>query len=105
MNPMTKPGMYARRIGMTQAITGPIAASRSDRHGADTVIAEPTYTTVSDAATTKRTVGRIPNVGVIAAGEPAQLAGDPARMPVTNESSGAGGGASSPVQGEIAGHR
>ena len=50
-------------VGMTQDMTGPIAASRSARHGADTVIAEPTYTTVSDAAMTKRPVGRPPTPG------------------------------------------
>ena len=38
--------MYARKIGITQPITGPIAASSSLRHGSDTQMLNPTQTSV-----------------------------------------------------------
>ena len=63
MNPITRPGTYASRIGISQAITGPIASSRSCRHGSDTTTAKPTQAAVSTAAPANRTVGRSPTVG------------------------------------------
>ena len=36
MKPITTAGMYAMKIGITQAITGPIAASSSPRHTLET---------------------------------------------------------------------
>ena len=46
MNQITRPGMYARKIGITQPITGPSAASSSLRHGSDTQMLNPTQANV-----------------------------------------------------------
>ena len=63
MNQITSPGMYARKIGITQPITGPIAASSSLRHGSDTQMLNPTQNSVKVKATRNRTVGRSPEAG------------------------------------------
>ena len=36
MKPITSAGMYASITGITHDATGPIAASRSERHGCET---------------------------------------------------------------------
>ena len=48
---------------MTQAITGPMASSRSWRQGADTQMLNSTHAAVSEKASKKCTVGRSPNSG------------------------------------------
>ena len=55
--------MYARKIGISHAETGPIASSRSERHGAENEIENASHPTVHTAATVKRRAGRGPNVG------------------------------------------
>ena len=40
MKPITRAGMYASITGITHAATGPIAASRSARHGCETITAK-----------------------------------------------------------------
>ena len=53
MNQITSPGMYARKIGITQPITGPSAASSSLRHGCDTQMLNPTQASVRAIATSE----------------------------------------------------
>ena len=61
--PITTPGMYASRIGITHAMTGPIASSRSERQGAENQTPNPTYAAVRQSAIANRTVGRPPTPG------------------------------------------
>ena len=63
MNQITRPGMYARKIGITQPITGPSAASSSLRHGFDTQMLNATQANVRAIAIANRTVGRSPEAG------------------------------------------
>ena len=61
--PISVPGTYARSTGITQAMTGPIASSRSERHGADAQMPNAVQATVNVTAIVNRSVGRIPNAG------------------------------------------
>ena len=63
MKPITSAGTYASITGITHAAIGPIAASRSERHGCETQTAKPTYASVNVPAAANRTVGRTPNAG------------------------------------------
>ena len=61
--PITTPGMYASMIGITHAMTGPIASRRSERQGAENQTPNATYAAVRQTAIANRTVGRPPTPG------------------------------------------
>src|SRR3954451_21627522 len=64
MKPITRPGMYARKTGITHAMTGPIASLSSFRQGSDTQTLKATQEAVRPKAIAKSTVGRSPAPGL-----------------------------------------
>ena len=92
MNPITRPGTYARKIGMTQPMTGPIATSSSSRQGLETQTLNPTQARVRADATAKRTVGRSPEAGALRRVRPPSRpeGSDPGSPPATEISSSIG---------------
>src|SRR6185437_13674291 len=81
MNQMMRPGMYARKIGITQAMTGPIASSSSPLHIRDTQTLNPTHARVRVNAIAKRTLGRRPDAGALRQIRPPRGRSDERRDP------------------------